>query len=219
MCGVTGVLHFDGEPASPVVLRRMTDAIAHRGPDGEGQFVDGAFGLGHRRLAIIDLSPAGHQPMPTRGRPLRPRLQRRGVQLPRVAPNWKRWAGASARAATPRSCSRRWRSGGDAPCRASTACSPSRCGIAIEKTACCSRATGYGVKPLITRCWPTARCSSARRSRPCSRTRRSARRWTRKALLEYLTFQNFFTERTLFKGVQHAAGGPCCCACAWASPR
>ncbi len=65
MCGITGMLHFDGEPVSPVVLRRMTDAIAHRGPDGEGQFIDGPLGLGHRRLAIIDLSPAGHQPMAT----------------------------------------------------------------------------------------------------------------------------------------------------------
>jgi asparagine synthase (glutamine-hydrolysing) len=41
----------------------MTDAIAHRGPDGEGSFVDGPLALGHRRLAIIDLSAAGHQPM------------------------------------------------------------------------------------------------------------------------------------------------------------
>ena len=63
MCGIAGIMHFDGEPASAVVLRRMTDAIAHRGPDGEGQWVENNVGLGHRRLAIIDLSPAGHQPM------------------------------------------------------------------------------------------------------------------------------------------------------------
>lgn len=41
----------------------MTDAIAHRGPDGEGHWIEGNVALGHRRLAIIDLSPAGHQPM------------------------------------------------------------------------------------------------------------------------------------------------------------
>ncbi|MFN8615238.1 MAG: asparagine synthase (glutamine-hydrolyzing) [Vampirovibrionales bacterium] len=63
MCGITGVFHRHGEPVSPVRLRRMTDAIAHRGPDGEGFYLDGGVGLGHRRLAIIDLSPAGHQPM------------------------------------------------------------------------------------------------------------------------------------------------------------
>src|SRR5262249_26551083 len=65
MCGVTGFLNLDGAPASPVILKAMTDAIGHRGPDGEGHFIDGAFGLGHRRLAILDLSPTGHQPMLT----------------------------------------------------------------------------------------------------------------------------------------------------------
>lgn len=63
MCGIAGILHLDGAPVSPVILKRMTDAIAHRGPDGEGHWVEGNVALGHRRLAIIDLSPAGHQPM------------------------------------------------------------------------------------------------------------------------------------------------------------
>lgn len=65
MCGITGILNLDGDPVSPVILKKMTDAIAHRGPDGEGQYIDNCLGLGHRRLAIIDLSPAGHQPMST----------------------------------------------------------------------------------------------------------------------------------------------------------
>ena len=63
MCGIAGVINVDGEPVSPVLLRRMTDAIAHRGPDGEGLWIEENIGIGHRRLAIIDLSPAGHQPM------------------------------------------------------------------------------------------------------------------------------------------------------------
>ena len=65
MCGITGIFNLSGEPVSPVILRKMTDAIAHRGPDGEGFYIDSFVGLGHRRLAIIDLSPAGHQPMMT----------------------------------------------------------------------------------------------------------------------------------------------------------
>jgi asparagine synthase (glutamine-hydrolysing) len=63
MCGIAGIAHLDGSAVSEVTLRRMTDSIAHRGPDGEGQYVDGPIGIGQRRLAIIDLSPAGHQPM------------------------------------------------------------------------------------------------------------------------------------------------------------
>lgn len=63
MCGVAGFIQLDGDGASPVILKRMTDAIGHRGPDGEGQWVEGNVGIGHRRLAIIDLSSHGHQPM------------------------------------------------------------------------------------------------------------------------------------------------------------
>lgn len=63
MCGIAGVLHRNGRPASPVVLRRMSDAIAHRGPDDQGIYIDGCLGFGHRRLSIIDLSAAAAQPM------------------------------------------------------------------------------------------------------------------------------------------------------------
>ena len=63
MCGIAGLIHLDGAPVSPVALQRMTDAIIHRGPDGEGHWIEGPVGFGHRRLAIIDLSPAGQQPM------------------------------------------------------------------------------------------------------------------------------------------------------------
>src|SRR5688572_4722791 len=68
MCGIVGIFNVDGQPVSPALLRRMTDAVAHRGPDGEGFYTDSFIGLGHRRLAIIDLSPAGHQPMITSDR-------------------------------------------------------------------------------------------------------------------------------------------------------
>src|ERR671937_3085968 len=65
MCGIVGVCNPNGEAVSAGLLKRMTDVIAHRGPDGEGHYTDGPLGLGHRRLAIIDLSPAGRQPMAT----------------------------------------------------------------------------------------------------------------------------------------------------------
>ena len=63
MCGITGIFNLNGEPVSPVILRNMANAVSHRGPDSEGFYTDSFVGLGHRRLAIIDLSPAGHQPM------------------------------------------------------------------------------------------------------------------------------------------------------------
>lgn len=63
MCGVAGIINLHGEAVSPVILKRMTDAVAHRGPDGDGHWIEGNVGLGHRRLAIIDISALGHQPM------------------------------------------------------------------------------------------------------------------------------------------------------------
>ena len=63
MCGIAGILERRGGRPPADVLERMTDAVAHRGPDGRGVFVDGPVGLGNRRLAIIDLSDAASQPL------------------------------------------------------------------------------------------------------------------------------------------------------------
>ncbi len=63
MCGIAGIFDRAGAPVSSETLVRMSSIIAHRGPDDEGHFVDGSVGLANRRLAILDLSSAGHQPM------------------------------------------------------------------------------------------------------------------------------------------------------------
>ena len=63
MCGIAGIWHRDGANVERGVVESMTDAIAHRGPDGSGIHVRGSIGLGHRRLKIIDLSSASAQPM------------------------------------------------------------------------------------------------------------------------------------------------------------
>ncbi|WP_417793788.1 asparagine synthase (glutamine-hydrolyzing) [Terasakiella pusilla] len=100
MCGIAGLLDYTGNTSSSDLARLtriMTDTLIHRGPDGGDVWVDGenGVGLGHRRLAIIDLSQAGHQPMTSQdGRfvmvyngevynaeDLRPDLSQKGVQF------------------------------------------------------------------------------------------------------------------------------------------
>src|SRR5512143_3292558 len=67
MCGIAGFWTTRplGKDDAVAVVRAMADRLAHRGPDGSGVWVDdeGSVALGHRRLAIVDLSAAGHQPM------------------------------------------------------------------------------------------------------------------------------------------------------------
>ena len=65
MCGIAGIISSEKNFVSTGKLKRMTDAFAHRGPDGEGIWINTSneIGFGHRRLSIIDLSEAGNQPM------------------------------------------------------------------------------------------------------------------------------------------------------------
>src|SRR5256712_6575363 len=96
MCGICGIRMIEsGRPVDEGRLRRMCDVLRHRGPDDEGAFVDGAVGLGSRRLAIVDVA-GGHQPMANEDEsiwivlngeiynhaPLRPGLLARGHRYP-----------------------------------------------------------------------------------------------------------------------------------------
>jgi len=63
VCGICGEVRFDGQPVAADTVARMSATLQHRGPEGEGLWAAGSVGVGHRRLAIIDLTPTGQQPM------------------------------------------------------------------------------------------------------------------------------------------------------------
>lgn len=63
MCGIAGIFNLDGQPVSYNLIMAMNNALAHRGPNGEGVYIDENIGLGHRRLSILDTSANGAQPM------------------------------------------------------------------------------------------------------------------------------------------------------------
>ncbi len=200
MCGITGILNLDGAPASPDVAGAMADAIAHRGPDGEGTFADGPLAFGHRRLAIIDLSPAGEQPMASEdGRFV-------------LSYNGEVYNFAELRAEL-ESLGRRFRSRCDtevvlyALAEWGAAALERFNGLYAlslwdrERRELLLARDRYGIKPLY---WTRAGNALLFGSEVKALLAHPAMRadLDRQALLEYLTFQNLFTERTLFAGVK-----------------
>lgn len=199
MCGIAGELSLRGEAVSPVILKNMTDAIAHRGPDGEGHWIEGAVGLGHRRLAIIDLSPLAHQPMMCREnryvltyngeiynfRELRVELEAMGYPFRSQSDSevlltaWVAWGvkaldrfnGMFAFAIWDRS----------------------------EKTLTLAR-DRYGIKPLYIAETSKGLIFGSEQKAILARPDIPLD-VDHEALLEYFTFQNIFTNRTLVKGI------------------
>ena len=205
MCGIAGMLDLAGTPAQPAILQRMTDAISHRGPDGEGHYTDGPLGLGHRRLAIIDLSAAGRQPMATEDgrflisyngevynyREIRTELEAVGhrfhsrtdseVVLKALA-HWGPWAllrfnGMFALALWDR--------------QAQTLL------LARDR---------FGIKPLYYAHIGSNLLFGSEVKALLAHPAMAAK-LDPEGLLEYLTFQNFFTDRTLFAGVRLLPAG------------
>ena len=196
MCGIAGLLHRDGRPASAVALKRMTDAIAHRGPDGEGSFIEGPLALGHRRLAIIDLSAAGHQPMASEDgryvltyngevynfKELRIELQAKGYRFHSrtdsevVLKSLVEWGRDALKRFNGMFAFALWDK--------------------REQTLLLAR-DRYGIKPLYYACVADAFVFGSEVKALLASGELSAR-LNKPGLREYLTFQNFFTDQTLF---------------------
>jgi asparagine synthase (glutamine-hydrolysing) len=200
MCGIAGLVNLDGGPVSPVVLKKMTDAIAHRGPDSEGQWVDRNIGLGHRRLAIIDLTPAGHQPMVSSD-------QRYVISYNGEIYNYRELR------ADLESQGYRFSSESDTEVLL--------CAISVWGTKALNRLNGmfafalwdkqeqklllardrYGIKPLYY-AMTSNTLSFGSEQKAILAQPEFIRRLDKEALLEYFTFQNIFTDKTLLQGVK-----------------
>jgi len=205
MCGIVGVFHLNGDTVSPAVLQAMTDSVSHRGPDGEGHFIDGPLGFGHRRLAVIDLSPAGQQPMATEDgrfiisyngevynfRELRVELEALGHQFHSrtdsevVLKSYAQWGEESLDRFNGMFAFAIWDK------------------RRKELFLCRDR---YGIKPLYytlqNNTFVFGSEVKAILANPVYGSEIDL-----EGLIEYFTFQNFFTDRTLFKGVKLLPAG------------
>jgi asparagine synthase (glutamine-hydrolysing) len=205
MCGIAGIIDLSGETISPVILQRMTDAIAHRGPDGEGHWIEGPVGFGHRRLAIIDLSPGGYQPMISADhryvityngeiynyREIRAELQAEGY-----------WFRSRSDTEVLLHAVAHW--GTNALVRLN-----GMFALALwdrkEKRLLLAR-DRYGVKPLYVS-QQGRKVMFASEQKAITSHPAFDRQMDKEALLEYFTFQNIFTDRTLLKDIQLLPAG------------
>lgn len=200
MCGIAGIYNLNGKRVDESQLKRMTDAIRHRGPDGEGQFTDGNLGLGHRRLAIIDLSSAGQQPMISKDqlwvlsyngevynfRELKAELESLGYQFRSktdsevVLNAWAAWGSDCVKRFNGMFAFAIWNK------------QNKKLFLVRDR---------YGIKPLYYACWGQTFLFGSEQK--AILTHPAARReLDKKALLEYFTFQNIFTDRTLLEGIR-----------------
>ncbi len=200
MCGIAGILDCSGKPVTREEIRCMTDALAHRGPDGEGQYVDRGIGLGHRRLAILDPSPAGAQPM--------------------LSPDGRTVIVFNGEIYNFRELRRELEALGR-PFRSTCDTEVLLNAYAVWGASCIDRFNGmfafaiwdtvdrtlflardrYGIKPLYYT-WHGSRLYFASEQKALLACPEIPRRLDYEALLEYFTFQNLFTDHTLLDGIR-----------------
>lgn len=199
MCGLAGILAISGVSPSVEQVRRMGDSLAHRGPDDSGEWVGPPIALSHRRLSVIDLSEAAHQPMVSDDRrfvlayngelynfrELRSELEREGVAFSSrsdtevVLKAFQHWGSACISRFNGMFAFAVWDS------------------MRQELTLARDR---YGVKPLYWARTPS-RVLFASEAKALLASGEIRANLDPSALQEYLNFQNFFTNRTLLKDI------------------
>lgn len=209
MCAIAGILQKDGRPVDPALLEAMAWEQRHRGPDDQGVFREGPLGFSHRRLAILDPGPMGRQPMESQSgrwvlvyngftynfQQLRRQLEEEGVQfrtqtdtevwvegLDRQGPQWMEQAlGMFAFAAWDRRQGRLY--------------------LGRDR---------HGTKPLYY--WDHPRAFVfASEIKAIIRHPQYVRAVNPEALNQYFTFQNVFTDHTLFEGIKTLLPGHSLC--------
>lgn len=205
MCGIVGILNQKNQEVNANILQKMADAIAHRGPDGEGIFLSGSIGLGHRRLAILDLSSAAQQPMKTADQrfvisyngevynflELRKELEELGVQFTSrsdtevVLKSFVQWGVACFKKFNGMFALAIWDSQ-----------------LQILYLA----RDRYGIKPLYWS-YQNDELLFGSEIKALLQHPRVTRELCHPALNEYFTFQNIFSDRTLFKGIHTLNAG------------
>jgi asparagine synthase (glutamine-hydrolysing) len=205
MCGIAGIVETRGGTVTRAQVAAMTDAIAHRGPDGEGVWIEDAVGLGHRRLSIIDLSDAAAQPMVS--------VEHRYV----LTYNGEIYNFRELRAEL-ESAGHWFRSQSDSEVLLAAL---GAWGVAAldrlngmfafalwdrkERTLLVAR-DRYGIKPLYY-AFAGAAFVFGSEQKALLADPRLAPRLDKAALFEYFTFQNLFTDRTLLDGVAMLPAG------------
>jgi len=205
MCGIAGYLNTNGHPASVELVKQMTDAISHRGPDGEGQWLEDNVGLGHRRLAIVDLTDAGAQPMVSidhrfiltfngeiyNYKEIRNELQQIGY-----------WFRSDSDSEVVLNALSEW---GEAALNRFNGMFALGLWDRKAKSLLIAR-DRYGIKPLYY-AETASRISFASESKALIQDPDLNRFLDKEALLEYFTFQNIFTDKTLIKDVKMLPAG------------
>ncbi|MEW5758342.1 MAG: asparagine synthase (glutamine-hydrolyzing) [Candidatus Omnitrophota bacterium] len=200
MCGIVGIINKNGQQVYNSILQTMTSALRHRGPDGEGLYIDENVGLGHRRLAIIDLTVKGRQPMATEDkrfvityngevynfREIRKELEKLGYYF---KSNTDSEVVLYAYAQWKEDCVKRF-----------NGMFAFAVWDKIERKLFFAR-DRYGIKPLYY--WQNEKVLLfASEIKAFFEHPEFKRELDHEVLLEYFTFQNTFTYKTLFKGVK-----------------